>query len=117
MNATCIEYEFTDLPIKVCGVNVGSFNGMALLVQDEGYDHFYVEAIHLEGEEYKNTLTAIGGIRRDVKAKRVTLTKPGLHERKDTLCQHLWAAIEASLYRDPDATEAFADAVREMELA
>lgn len=117
MNAFSIEYAFSDLAIKVSGVDVGSFSGMALLIQDEGYDHFYVETITLDGDTFRNERTAIGGIRSRRVETKLRLSRPGLHERKETFAQHLFAAIEQSLYRDPDASEAFAQAVREEEFA
>lgn len=112
MNDWSCEYEFDELEIELDGVRVGSFRGIAELA-DNGDGQFYVRAITLDGEKVVKVRRPLGNLKTIRTPGHVRLQRAP-YDGAGTLSQHLYKAIEASLYADTGAAEFFAAEVAEL---
>jgi hypothetical protein len=100
------DYGFSDLQIEVGGVRLDSYiYGSAELASDPGYT-FYVKSITLPGSTLE-PFPKPRRLSRDRIEAKLTLTKPSATDVSTNAV--LFRLLEAAIYSDPAASEAWAD--------
>lgn len=100
------DYEFADLQIEVGGVRLDSYiYGSAELASDPGYS-FYVKSITLPGSTLE-PFPKPGRLSRDRIEASVTIKRPAPDDM--TPYAVLFRLLEAAIYSDRAASEAWAD--------
>lgn len=105
-----IEYEFHGLDISIDGLMFAEVSGTAeLAVNDASDGSFYVKHITLAGERFKKVGPLITLKRRE--QSRQHLYRPAQEAR--TASAHLFRMIEAAIYEDGAAHDAWRDELEE----